>query len=139
MNIELEDGLESTGLPDMLKDLISQNLEQHPQKMAAFCKLNRRIALVITDADIELTLRFSKGSLAIHTGVDADAAIVIRSESGVIMALSNQKMKFGLPYYFDDTGREIMAAMKSGRLKVAGLVTHFPSMLRLSRVMSVHP
>jgi len=138
-HIELEDGLESSGLPDMLKDLIGQNLEQHPEKAAAFRKLNRRIALVITDADIELTLRFSRGSLAIHAGVDADAAIVIRSESDVIMALSNQKMKFGLPHYFDDTGQEIMAAMKSGRLKVKGLLTHFPSMLRLSRVMSVYP
>jgi len=136
-HIKLEDGLESTGLPDMLKDLISQNLEQHPKKVDAFCKLNRRIALVITDADIELTLRFSKGNLAIHAGLDADAAIVIWSESDVIMALSNQKMKFGLPYYFDDTGQEIMAAMKAGRLKVKGLFTHFPSMLRFSRVMSV--
>jgi len=55
------------------------------------------------------------------------------------MNLSNQKIKWGLPYYFDETGREIMVAMKSKQLKVKGMVTHFPSLIRFSRVMSVHP
>ena len=41
-------------------------------------------------------------------------------------------------FNFDETGREIVAAMRSGRLKITGMVKHFPSLLRLSRVMSVH-
>jgi hypothetical protein len=62
---------------------------------------------------------------------------MVSAESEIIMALSNQAIKWGLPYYFDDTGKEIFAAMKSGRLKAQGMWLHLPSMIRFSRVMSV--
>jgi len=62
---------------------------------------------------------------------------MVEAEADIVMALSNQTIKWGLPYYFDDTGREIFSAIKTGRLKVKGMIAHFPSMMRFSRVMSV--
>ncbi len=56
----------------------------------------------------------------------------------MVMALSNLRIKWGLPYYFDEPGKEVLAAMRSGRIKIKGLIRHFPGLVRLSRIMSVH-
>jgi hypothetical protein len=137
--IELAPGAEQVGLAVMLKDLIAQNLEQHPGKLADFKKLNLRIGLAVSDADIDLTMDFKAGDpMTIHAGIIGRPGLRIDAVSEVIMALSNQRIKWGLPYYFDETGREIIAAIKSGRLKIKGMIRHLPSLIRLSRVMSVY-
>jgi hypothetical protein len=122
----------------MLRDLLTQNLEQNPHKVSDFYKLNLPIGLHVFDADIKLTLDFSNGSLTIKNGVADPGRLNISADSETIMNLSNQRIKWGLPYYFDDTGKEILAAMKSGRLKVKGMLRHFGTLIRFSRVMSVH-
>jgi hypothetical protein len=135
--IELAEGAEALGLPAMLKDLIGQNLDQNPKKLLDFVKLNIRIGLIIYDADIRMTLGFNKGVLTLYPDIQDRVQIMVEAEADIIMALSNQTIKWGLPYYFDDTGREIFSAIKTGRLKVKGLISHFPSMMRFSRIMSV--
>lgn len=135
--IELAPGAEALGLSHMLRDLIGQNMDQHPEKRADFSKLKIRIGLVIRDADIRMTLDFDNGCLTLHAGMRERAAIRVETESDVVMSLSNQTIKWGLPYPFDDAGREIFRAVKSGRLKVNGALGHLPSMLRFTRVMSV--
>jgi len=138
IDIRLADGAQEIGLAVMLKDLIVQNLEEHPHKRSDFSRLDISIGLEVSDAEIELTLVFSKGALIIHDGIKADADLHIFADSGTIMNLSNQRIKWGLPHYFDETGKEILQAMKSGRLKVKGMLLHFASLIRFSRVMSVH-
>jgi hypothetical protein len=138
MEIYLSEGAPEIGLAVMLRDLIVQNIEQNPHKMTDFKKLNISVGLEVSDVDIKLTLEFADNTLTILPGIKDQAKLNITTDSATIMNLSNQKIKWGLPYYFDETGREIMAAMKSKRLKVRGMVTHFPSLIRFSRVMSVH-
>ena len=135
--IVLARGAEDLGLPDMLKNLIEQNLEAHPEKVTDFNKLAIRIGLTVVDAEADITLDFNKGQLIIHAGLKEPIQIGVTTDSEIIMALSNQKIRWGLPYYFDDTGKEIFDAMKSGRLKAQGMLLHLPSMIRFSRVMSV--
>ena len=135
--IELAQGASELGLPEMLKDLIGQNLEAHPEKAADFNKLAIRIGLTVMDAEVTITLDFNKGHLIIHAGLQKPVHIRVATDSEIIMALSNQRIKWGLPYYFDDTGKEILTAMKSGRLKARGMLLHLPSMIRFSRVMSI--
>ena len=138
IKIQLAEGAENIGLAIMLRDLLAQNIELNPHKLPDFRRLNIPVGLKVYDVDIELTLEFSKGVLTIHPGILKSARLKITAESDTIMNLSNQKIKWGLPFYFDETGRQIIAAMKSGRLKIMGILQHFPSLLRLSRVMSVH-
>ncbi|MEJ2167642.1 MAG: SCP2 sterol-binding domain-containing protein [Desulfobacterales bacterium] len=139
MEIRLAEGAEKIGLGGMLQDLIVQNIEQHPGKLTDFQKLKIRIGLDVTDAAVKLTLEFSNGFLTIHPGIKDRPKLLIKADAETLMNLSNQKIKWGLPYYFDETGRNVMAAMKTGRLSVKGMVAHFPSLMRFSRVMSVHP
>ena len=138
MEIILSEGASEVGLAIMLKDLITQNLEQNPHKLTDFKRLNISIGLEVTDAEIKLTLEFANNALTIHPGMQNQPKLNITTDSATVMNLSNQKIKWGLPYYFDETGREIMAAMKSKQLEVKGMITHFPSLIRFSRVMSVH-
>jgi len=137
--IQLAPGAEQVGLAVMLKDLIGQNLEQHPHKLADFKKRDIRIGLAVSDADIGLTMDFKAGdAMTIHAGIIGRPELSIATEAEVVIALSNQRIKWGLPYYFDETGQEIISAIKSGRLKIRGMIAHLPSLIRLSRVMSVH-
>ena len=138
IQIELAQGAEEIGLAVMLRDLLTQNLEQNRHKIADFYKLNLPIGLSVSDAEIKLTLDFSHGSLRISNGLTRKVGLDITADSETIMNLSNQQIKWGLPYYFDETGKEILAAMKSGRLKVKGMMRFFPTLIRFSRVMSVH-
>ena len=136
-SIRLAEGAETLGLPDLLKDLIAQNLDQHSKKRTDFFKLKIKIGLTVRDADIAITLDFNKGRLTIYPGILDGCHIFIEAESDVIMALSNQTIQWGLPYYFDDVGKEIFSAIKTKRLAVKGMLFHFPSMMRFSRIMSV--
>ncbi|MCI0499943.1 MAG: SCP2 sterol-binding domain-containing protein [Planctomycetales bacterium] len=138
LKINLAAGAEEIGLAVMLQDLMTQNIEQHPRKLPDFKKLNIPIGLIVSDLEIELTLEFAGGTLTIHPGVKNQPGLRITADSATVMNLSNQRIKWGLPYYFDETGKEIMAAMKNGRLKVNGMIKHFASLIRFARVMSVH-
>ncbi len=138
MEIVLSQGAEEVGLALMLKDLIAQNLAQNPRKIADFNRLRIVIGLEVIDAEIGLTLEFMRGRLTIHPGIRNRPGLHIVADSATVMNLSNQKIKWGLPYYFDETGKEIMAAMKTKQLQVKGMLAHFISLIRFSRVMSVH-
>ena len=138
LKVNLAAGAEEIGLAVMLQDLMTQNIAQHPQKLPDFKKLQIPIGLVVSDVEIELTLEFAGGTLTIHPGVKNQPGLHITADSATIMSLSNQRIKWGLPYYFDETGKEILAAIKNGRLKVKGMIKHFASLIRFSRVMSVH-
>lgn len=138
MKIHLANGAKEIGLAVMLQDLIVQNLDQNPHKLSDFKKLHIAIGFDVFDVAIKLTLEFADNALTIQPGIKGQPKLNIAADSGTIMNLSNQKIKWGLPYYFDETGREIIAAIKGGRLEVKGMISHFPSLIRFSRVMSVH-
>jgi len=137
-SIKLANGSEDTGLALLLKDLLTQNLDQNPHKIRDFIKLDIGIGLLISDADLELTMDFVSGILNLYPGIREGCGIIIKAEADTVMALSNIKIKLGMPYYFDAAGMEIVKAMGTGRLKIKGMLSHFPSLIRLSRVMSVH-
>jgi len=139
MRIHLSEEASEIGLAVMLQDLLVQNMDQHPHKLIDFKKLNISISLEVSDADIALTLTFADNTLTIRPGIADRPQLCITTDAETVMALSNQKMRWGLPWYFDETGREIWSAMKGNRLKVKGMIAHFPSLIRFSRVMSVHP
>jgi hypothetical protein len=138
VNIKIAPGAEEIGLAHMLSDLLSQNMEQNPHKEADFEKLSIDIGLIVPDAEVEITMAFDHGVLTIHPGIKGKPQLLITSDSETIMALSNVKIKGGMPYYFDDTGQEILKAMASRRLKIKGMIQHFKSLVLMSRVMSVN-
>ena len=135
--INVAEGAENVGLAAMLKELISQNLQQRPRKISDFNSLFIDIGLIVPDAGIEIHMEFSKGTLTIYSGIRGKPGLIITSHSDAVMALSNVRIKWGMPYYFDEQGKEVLNAMRDKRIKVKGMFSHFLSLVRFSRIMSV--
>lgn len=137
-NVILAEGAEEVGLAVMLQDLIQQNLVQQPHKFQDFNRLGIGFGLTVPDAEVIVTMVFTGGSLTIYPGIVGNPEVLITCEMNLVMALSNLQIKGGMPYYFDETGREVLVAMIKRRIKVKGIFTNFPSMIRLTRVLSVN-
>jgi hypothetical protein len=136
------------GLAIMLADLLRQNLEAKPHKVADFAALDARVAIVADDADVALTLVFDRlmNRLVIHDGIVGIPDVTIRGPSDGIIALSNVPLmtRFGLPLPSprDREARrtmgDLLAMMRTGRLHAYGALLHVPMMMKLTRVMSVN-
>lgn len=144
--ILLAPGAEENGLAVMLSDLVRQNLEAKPHKQADFDALDGSVAIVAEDAEVALTLRFSRGTLTIFDGIVGIPDVALRASSDVIIALSNVPLstRLALPFpgWRDKEGsavvRGIISAMRDGSFRVYGGTLRMPMMMRLTRVMSVN-
>ncbi len=143
----LAPGAGENGLATMLGTLVRQNLESSPCKRRDFDALDGTVAIVADDIDVALTMRFEGGgNLAIHDGIVGIPDVTIRGPSEAILALSNMPLatRLGLPipHPRDREGAEalrtVVAAMRSGRLHVYGMLLHLPLVMKLTRVMSVN-
>ena len=56
--IELAPGADDNGLAIMMATMMSQNLDDHPDRVTAFERLVGRVAIVAEDADVALTMEF---------------------------------------------------------------------------------
>ena len=145
-HITLAAGAAENGLAVMVSDLLRQNLEAKPQKARDLAAMTGRIALLAEDAEVALTLRFDRGDLTVYDGVVGVPDVIVRASSDVVLALSNMPVtrRFGLPLptLRDREGRkvlgEVLAAMRSGTMKVDGGALHAGLMLHLTRIMSVN-
>jgi hypothetical protein len=144
--IELGPGAENNGLATMLADLVRQNLEAKPHKTRDFDAIQGTIAIVAEDAEVALTLAFDHGRLVVHDGILNVPDVTIRAPSDIIMAMSNVPLstRFALPIAARGdvkgaaTSREILAAMRSRAFRVYGMALRLPTMMHLTRVMSVN-
>ncbi len=144
--IELAPGAENNGFATMLSDLVRQNLEAKPHKVADFHRIRGSIAIVAEDAEVALTLVFRHGQLVVHDGIHGIPDVTVRGSSDIIMAMSNIPLtrRLGLPIpargdrQGRDTLREISAAMRGGAFHAYGMPFHVPMMVHLTRVMSVN-
>jgi len=136
------------GLAIMLAALLRQNLEAKPHKILDFASLDARVAIVADDADVALTLAFEPmmSRLVIHDGIVGIPDVTIRGPSDGIIALSNVPLmtRFGLPIPNPRdaeavrTVNDLLALMKAGKLHAYGALLHVPTMMKLTRVMSVN-
>jgi hypothetical protein len=146
-DVQLAPGAEDNGLATMLADLVRQNLEAKPRKKDDFRALHASVCIVAEDADVALTMRFERGGkLTIHDGVVGVPDVTIRGSSDMILALSNMPLatRLGLPIPDPrdraavTTVRAVMGAMRAGTLHVYGMLLHLPTVMRLTKVMSIH-
>jgi hypothetical protein len=146
VSIALAPGAEDNGLASMLADLVRQNLEGKPHKVSDFDALEGTIAIVAEDADVCLTLHFHGRHLTIHDGIVGIPDVAIRGSSDMIMAMSNMPLTRPLGLPLPDPrdnaqvalSQSVMAAMRSGDLKMYGALLHPGLVMRLTRVMSVN-
>ncbi|MBI5528244.1 MAG: SCP2 sterol-binding domain-containing protein [Deltaproteobacteria bacterium] len=138
LNITFAQEAEEIGLASMLADLIRQNVAQKPHKRADFDKLNAVVSIEARDAEVTITLEFRKGSLRVHGGVHGTPDISIATDSETVLQLSLASIVCGLPNFFDEGGRAMLRKMRTGDLKISGMLWNPVQLVRMTRLMSVN-
>jgi hypothetical protein len=139
-SIELAKGADQNGFAVMLSELLRQNLDDHPEKMRDFDRLLGRVAIVVEDARVSVTLHFESGRLTVHGGIVGIPDLTIRANADDVMQMSLVELvpRLGLPDLRKENARAMIRAQREGRVKMYGALANLPLVVRLTRVMSVN-
>lgn len=136
--IELAPGADENGLAIMMATMMSQNLEDHPERAATFARLFGRVAIVAEDADVALTMQFVGGRAIVHDGIVGIPDVTVRGSAELIADLSRMETgRFGLPDPRGEVNRAMVAALRERRLRVYGLPAGLPLLSRLGTVLAI--
>jgi hypothetical protein len=136
--IIVDQSAEENGLALMLADLLSQNLEQHPEKNKHFRRLKGSVCITAKDAEVALTLVFEGGSCRVLDGAQDKPKLSIETDSEAVLGLSTVPLRAGLPDIFDKQGRAMLGQILSGKIKIKGLLLHPLMLIALTNVFSVN-
>jgi len=136
--ITIAAGSEDNAMAGMLGNLLTQNISQSKIKEAIFDAMNTVVAIHIEDIEVSLTLDFKYGRLTIHNGIARRPKISVKTDSAYVLDLSNMSIRFGLPNFFDDKGKEILKNMWAGKVKMITAPWNVLDVIRLTRVMSIN-
>lgn len=137
--VELGPGADDNGFALMLSELIRQNIEDHPDKQRDFLRLSGRVAIVVEDAEVAVTLRFDAGRLTVHHGIVGIPDLTIRAGSDDITQMSLMELlpRVRLPDPRGSVTRSILRASREGRIQMYGALANLPLVVRLTRILSV--
>jgi hypothetical protein len=121
----------------IISELLETNLKQNPHKMRTFNNLYGIVAIDLKDIEATVTIHFSGGRATIKEGIVGTPDLIIRTDSDKVIGLNSLNIKFGLPYYLDEPGREVIKQLIKGELKVEGMLAHPFMLTRLTKIMSV--
>ncbi len=121
----------------VIADLLTSNLEQRQDKMKTFRSMWGVVALNLPDIEAAITLIFAGGRVRIEPGVVGKPDLIINSSSEKIISLNAISIKFGLPFYFDEAGMNVLKQLASGELRINGMFTHPILLTKLTKIMSV--
>jgi len=129
---------EPSAFASMLGGLIDANIAARPEKRRDFNSLTARVGIFVTDIDEGVTLDFQHGYLVVHNGLEPKRDITIRAEADTVMNLSNLRIgAFGMPVYYDATGRGVAAKLLRGKLRIDGLLGNLATLNSVTRIFSV--
>ncbi len=131
-------GSEENAMAEMLSNLLAQNVAQSKVKEAILEAMHTVVAIHIEDIDVSLTLDFHWGDLTIHSGIVKPPKIIVKTDSAYVLDLSNMSVRFGLPNFFDEKGKEILRNIWSRKVKLLAAPWHLLDVVRLTRVMSIN-
>ena len=136
--VEYAEGEEASPFGQMLGGLIEANVESRPEKRADFERLRARVGVFVTDIEEGVTLEFQGGHLLVHNGLQPARDLTIRADAGTVMQLSNVRIGFaGMPNYLDSAGREVVAKMLRGKLRIEGIMGNLTTLNQVTRLFSV--
>jgi hypothetical protein len=139
--VDLAPGSERLALARELAAVVRQNIADHAEKRAEFCRLRGAVAVVADDTGVALTLRFEYGRLVVHAGVVGIPDVTLRGSAERIRDLAALPALTvrGLARSRSDARLILGSTVRSlrgGDLKVYGFVLHPRLVLRTLRVLS---
>ena len=133
----IDNRVEEVPFAGILAELLTTNLAQHPEKQAVFRRMRGVVTIDLEDIETAVTLVFEKGKLRIQSEVAASPDLRIRTASDRVTDLNALRIIGGLPWYFNEAGRKVVAHLLTGRLKIEGMFGHPLLLTRLTKIMSV--
>lgn len=135
--VVLAEGDDASGLASMMGTLLAQNVERVPAKYADFRRVDSDVVIDVRDLGEAITLSFNGDRCTIHNGRTGTPRVSITTDSETLMGLSMLHIgPLGLPNYFDEPGRNVLKAMRTGKLRIRGM-HHIPTLNRITRLFSV--
>lgn len=136
--IQLAPGADQNGFAEMLATMLRQSIDDRPDKKPTFNRMWGRVALIVEDLTMAVTLDFRRGRLVIYDGVRGLPDVTVRTSSEWHTKMSLVEIgRFGLPDRNGEVAREVAEAEKRGEIKIRGALLNLPLMMRLTRVMSI--
>jgi hypothetical protein len=139
--IELFPGAEDLAFATIMVELVRTNLADHPEKLREFAAMRGRVALVLEDADLAITLRFRGGRLSVYKGLHGIPDLVVRGPSSALIDLSrlppHPRFK-GLPDLRSSVTQDLVRSLRTGSLRIHGLLANLSLGLRFARVLSIY-
>ena len=125
-----------SGLPQMLGQLIEQNMVRDPSRD----RLLKPATVVIeaVDAEIAATLRISLGGVAIAKGEDPRPDVTVRADGRALLDLLAVRQRFGFADPLAREGRAILWDTIRGEIRVRPLIRRLPTLRRLTMLLSPH-
>lgn len=129
---------EDSGLASMIAELMRANLDASRYKTTVFSLMRGVVTLEATDAEVSVTLVFDRHGCVVHDGMPRTPDLHVVTDSESILALSLINIVRGLPYYFDEAGRNVLAKMLTGEVHAEGAKQHPILLTMLTIVLSVN-
>jgi len=83
-----------------------------------------------------VTISCSPSGIVVSSGADREASVIVRAASQRLLALASVPLRFGLPDPFTSEGRDVLAQIARGSVRIRGLVSHLPAVRRLTMLLS---
>lgn len=138
--VTLYDEDEANGVANILRTLLEQNFEAHPERVAIARRIRRPVAVFSTDTDSSATVIFGKRGAIVCNDVTNAPAVVVWATVDQVIDVSQLQMKAGglIPVGFiTNRGMSVVWDILRHRLIVKGLLTHTLTTLRLIALLSV--
>jgi hypothetical protein len=137
MDLNITNNAQDVPFSFIVAELLAGNIEKSEVKKETYKKMNGIVAIDLPDIEAAITLIFRQGKLTIEAGIVHDPSIIIKTSSDLVTDLNMLNIRFGLPYYFDAAGRQVIGHILKGRLKIKGMLLHLFLLTRLTIIMSV--
>ena len=135
--VVLAEGDGASGLASMMGTLLAQNVERLPAKLNDFRRVQSDVLIDVKDLGEAITLSFNGDRCTIFNGRAGRPRVSISTDSDTLMGLSMLHIgPLGLPNYFDEPGRNVLRAMRTGKLRIRGM-HHIQTLNRITRLFSV--
>ena len=125
----------------MMAQLVRQNLDDHPSKEAAARRMSGRVAIVVTDLDLAVTIACGNGRMTFHAGIAGIPDATIRAPSEWVTKMSLIELVKVGPFVFPDPRGEVAKQIADEEARGTIRTHASPSatllLLRLTNVLAV--
>lgn len=138
--VTLHDGDEANGVANVVSVLLSQNLENFPDRIAVARRMSRPVTIYSTDTESACTIVFGSENATVYNDVVGRPSVTVMATVNQILDVSQLRMRAGglLPVGFcTKRGVSVLTEILTHRLVVKGLLSHTIASLRTIALLSV--